>query len=201
MKISLALNLTPKVGLTKTVRKTQGVFIMKLTLEDKIKIIELRKQGIGYGTIAKLFKVTDSVIKMVWYRHERHGIDGLIHPPKNRKYSAELKLEIINRVYQGESKVSLAAEYNLPGAGTIVSWMKKYEELGYNELEGKQGRPRGRPKIMTKKEKKDTPLSKSEREEFNELKKKLEYLEMENEVLKKLDALVKERLKQQKKKK
>ena len=174
---------------------------MKLALEDKIKIIELRKQGIGYGTIAKLFKVTDSVIKMVWYRHERHGIDGLIHPPNNRKYSAELKIEIIRRVFDGESKSSLAAEYNLPGAGTIVSWMKKYEELGYNGLEGKQGRPRGRPKIMTKKEKKDTPLSKSEREEFNELKKKLEYLEMENEVLKKLDALVKERLKQQKKKK
>ena len=31
--------------------------------------------------------------------------------------------------------------------------MKKYEELGYNGLEGKQGIPRGRPKIMTKKEK------------------------------------------------
>ena len=76
--------------------------------------------------------------------------------------------------------------------------MKKYEELGYNGLEG---RPRGRPKIMTKEEKKNTPLTKNERDEFNELKKKLEYLEMENEVLKKLDALVKERLKQQKRKK
>ena len=79
--------------------------------------------------------------------------------------------------------------------------MKKYEEIGYNGLEGKQGRPRGRPKIMTKKEKKNTPLTNEEREEFNQLKKKLKYLEMENEVLKKLDALVKERLKQQGKKK
>ena len=120
---------------------------------------------------------------------------------KNKKYSSELKLEIIKRVFQGESKSSLAAEYNLPGAGTIVSWMKKYEELGYNGLEGKQRRPRGRPKIMTREEKKNTPLTKNERDEFNELKKKLEYLEMENEVLKKLDALVTERLKQQKKKK
>ena len=96
---------------------------MKLTLEDKKKIIELREQGIGYGTIAKLFKVKDSVIAMIWYRYKKHGIEGIKHPSKNRKYSAELKLEIINRAYQGESKSSLAAEYNLPGPGTIISWM------------------------------------------------------------------------------
>ena len=174
---------------------------MKLTLEDKIKIIELRKQGIGYGIIAKRFKVAYKLIQTIWYAYELHGIEGIKHPPKNKKYSAEFKLEIINRVLQGETKTRLAAEYNLPGSGTIVSWMKKYEELGYNGLEGKQGRPRGRPKIMTKEEKKNTPLTKNERDEFNELKKKLEYLEMENEVLKKLDALVKERLKQQKRKK
>ena len=174
---------------------------MKLTLEDKIKIIELRKQGIGYGTIAKRFKVRDTTIEGIWYRYEKHGIEGINHPSKNRKYSARLKLEIINRVLQGESKTRLAALYNLPGPGTIVLWMKKYEELGYNGLEGEQGRPRGRPNIMTKEEKKNTPLNNEEREELIRLRKEKEYLEMENAYLKKLDALVKERLKQQKKKK
>lgn len=174
---------------------------MKLTLEDKIKIIELRKQGMGYGTIAKQFKVERKLIQTILYAYELHGIEGIKHPPKNRKYSAELKLEIINRVFQGESKARLAAEYNLPGPGTIVLWMKKYEELGYNGLEGKQGRPRGRPKIMTKEEKKNTPLTNDEREELVRLRKEKEYLEMENAYLKKLDALVTERLKQQKRKK
>ena len=161
----------------------------------------MREKGIGYGTIAKQFKVRDTTIERIWYHYEKHGIEGIKHPSKNKKYSTELKLEIINRVFQGESKTFLAAEYNLPGPGTIVLWMKKYEELGYNGLEGKQGRPRGRPKIMIKEEKKNTPLTNDEREEFNQLKKKLEYLEMENEVLKKLDALVKERLNQQGKRK
>ena len=174
---------------------------MKLTMEDKIKIIKLREHGLSYRTIAKQFNVKHSLIQRIWYTHELHGIEGIKHLPKNRKYSAELKLEIINRVYKGESKSSLAAEYNLPGAGTIVSWMKKYEELGYNGLEGKQGRPRGRPKIMTKEEKKNTPLTNDEREELIRLRKEKEYLEMENAYLKKLDALVKERLKQQGKKK
>ena len=77
---------------------------MKLTLEDKIKIIELRKQGIGYGIIAKQFNVADNVICKIWYKYELHGIEGIKHPPKNKKYSAELKLEIINRVLQGETK-------------------------------------------------------------------------------------------------
>ena len=174
---------------------------MRLTIEDKKRIIELKKQGIGHETIAKRFKVAKKRIQTIWYAYELHGLEGIKHPPKNKKYSADLKLEVINRVFQGESKTRLAAEYNLPGAGTIVLWMKKYEELGYNGLEGKQGRPPGRPKIMTKKEKKNTPLTNEEREELIRLRKEKEYLEMENEVLKKLDALVKERLKQQGKKK
>ena len=174
---------------------------MKLTMEDKIKIIELKEKGWSNRTIAKQFNVPYASIKVIYDKFKIHGIDGLIHPPKNRKYSADLKLEIIERVLHGETKARLAAEYNLPGAGTIVLWMKKYEELGYNGLEGKQGRPRGGLNIMAKEEKKNTPLTKNEREEYNELKKKLEYLEMENEYLKKLDALVKQRLEQQRKKK
>ena len=174
---------------------------MRLTIEDKKRIIELKKQGIGHETIAKRFKVAKKRIQTIWYAYELHGLEGIKHPPKNKKYSADLKLEVINRVFQGESKTRLAAEYNLPGAGTIVLWMKKYEELGYNGLEGKQGIPTGRPKIMTKKEKKNTPLTNEEREELIRLRKEKEYLEMENAYLKKLDALVKERLKQQKKKK
>ena len=174
---------------------------MKFTIEDKLKIIKLREQGLGYIAIAKQFDVRCSTIRRILSRYELHGLEGIKHPFKNRKYSAEFKLEVINRAYQGESKSRLSFEYNLPGECIIISWMKKYEELGYNGLEGKQGRPRGRPNIMTKEEKKNTPLTNDEREEFDQLKKKLEYLEMENEVLKKLDALVKERLKQQGKKK
>ena len=178
---------------------------MKLTLEDKLKIIELRQQGYSYEMIGKQFKVRDSTIKIIWYCYKEHEVEGIIHPPKNRIYSAELKLEIINKVFQGESKTSLAAKYNLAGPGTIVLWMKKYEELGYNGLESK---PKGRPKSMPRKPKKETktikdntPLTNEEREELIRLRKEKEFLEMENAYLKKLDALVKKRLKQQEKKK
>ena len=174
---------------------------MKLTLEEKMKIVELKQQGVGYKTIAKQFKVTYSLIQNIWYTYSIHGVKGIMHPPNNRKYSVDLKLEIIKRVYNGESQTRLAAEYNIHGPGTIYSWMKKYEKMGYNGLKRKKGRPRGRPKIMTKEKNENTRLSNDEREELIRLRKEKEYLEMENAYLKKLDALVKKRLKQQRKKK
>ena len=49
---------TPKVGLDKHLEKNLGVFIMaKLTTEDKIKIIELYKQGYGANLISKKMNI------------------------------------------------------------------------------------------------------------------------------------------------
>lgn len=91
--------------------------------------------------------------------------------------------------------------------------MKKYVELGYNSLTNKQGRPKN---IMSPKEtnketngiSNSTPLIDSERAEYEELKKKYELLkkekeqsDMELDLLKKLNALVQQRKKQQTKKK
>ncbi len=118
---------------------------------------------------------------------------------------------IIKQVYEGKSKTSLAAEYNLPGAGTIVAWIHKYEELGYNGLISKR---KGRPKKNMNPEKEEktnvvnsSPLTDQERKEFEELKRQYDILkkekelsDMENEFLKKLDALVQERLKRERKK-
>ena len=82
--------------------------------------------------------------------------------------------------------------------------MHKYEELGYNGLISKR---KGRPKKDMNPEKEEktktvnsSPLTDQERKEFEELKKKYEEVQMENEFLKKLDALVQERLKREKKK-
>ena len=172
---------------------------MKLTIEDKKKIIEIyTTEGIGYSKIGKRIGCSSKVVEFVIKQYKIHGDESLYRKKKNNNYSFEFKKNIIDRFIKGESITSLTIEFNLNTTSTIRRWIKIYNELGYNGLEG---RPRGRPKIMTKKEKKNTPLTNEEREEFDQLKKKLEYLEMENEVLKKLDALVKERLKRQEKKK
>ena len=184
---------------------------MKLSLEDKIEIVKLYEDGLGYQSIADKFNVFHSTIYRIIKRYKINGLSSLKHPPKQQKYSLDFKMSIIRQVYEGRSKLSLAAEYNLPGSGTIVAWMHKYDELGYNGLISKR---KGRPKknMSPKKEEKtnavnSSPLTDSERKEFEELKSKYEILkkekemsDMENEFLKKLDALVQERLKRERKK-
>lgn len=178
---------------------------MKLNLNDKIEIIRLHyEEGLSTYNLEKLYNIKRSYIRTIINRYKHHGIASLKHPSKNKKYSADFKMMIIKQVYEGKSKTSLAAEYNLSGAGTIVQWMYKYEELGYNGLIAKQ---KGRPKKIMNPEKEEkttkvnsSPLTDSERKEFEELKKKYKEIEMENEFLKKLDALVRERLKRERKK-
>lgn len=184
---------------------------MKLSLEDKIEIVRLYEEvGLGYESISKKFNVRSSTIEGIIKRYKKHEIESLKHPHKNRSYSSEFKMMIIKKVYEGKSKTSLAAEYNLPGPGTIVAWMHKYEELGYNGLISKQGRTK--KNMNPEKEEKtnvvnSSPLTDSERAEFEELKRQYDILkkekelsDMENEFLKKLDALVQERLKRERKK-
>ncbi len=188
---------------------------MKLTFEDKIEIIRLYEgEHMTCGKLATKFKVYESTIDLVIQKYKQYGIKALMHPAKNKTYTADFKLMIIHEVYKGVSKSSLAVKYNLPGPGTIVLWMRKYDELGYNGLISKR---RGRPKkIMSPKqinietnEKIDsTPLTDSERAEYEELKKKYKLLkkekeqsDMEVDLLKKLNALVQQRKKQQTKKK
>ena len=173
---------------------------MKLTKEEKERIIELRKAGHSFRSIAKEIGIDFAGIKRIWYAYEIHGIEGVTYIEK-KKYSAEIKYEIINRIKNGETRTRLAAEYNIPGgAGTITGWMQKYEELGYNGLITKK---RGRPKMQKEEKKEIEPshLNDKERQELIELRGKNKYLEMENEYLKKLDALVQERLKQERKRK
>lgn len=88
---------------------------------------------------------------------------------KKNNYSFEFKKNIIERLKKGESITSLTIEFNLNTTSTIRRWIKIYNELGYNGLEE---RPRGKPKIMTKETKNNTPLTNGEREELIKLRKK-----------------------------
>ena len=51
---------TPKV---RFVSNFWGVFIMKLTYEDKVQIYELRKQGISYSKLSDMFDIQKSNLK------------------------------------------------------------------------------------------------------------------------------------------
>ena len=167
----------------------------KLTYEDKKEIIRLYdEEHYGYLSIAKKYKVNDTTISDIVRKYHLHGESSLTKH-KNRKYTAEIKLEVVTRALNGESKKSLSAEYNITRT-QIISWLKKYEEFGYNGLIDK---PKGRPPTM-KKEKK--PIDPNDKDAIiKEKEQRILELEAEVEALKKLRALVLQRNKQQTKKK
>ena len=89
------MNCTPKVRQKKS--NFWGVFIMKLTYEDKVQIYELRKQGQIFNQLSKRFGVDASGLKYMTRLIERYGIE-IIKKGKNCYYSPELKQEMIDKV-------------------------------------------------------------------------------------------------------
>ncbi|AAV61065.1 IS861, transposase (orf1), IS3 family, truncated [Streptococcus thermophilus LMG 18311] len=89
------MNCTPKVRQKKS--NFWGVFIMKLTYEDKVQIYELRKQGQTFNQLSKRFGVDASGLKYMTRLIERYGIE-IIKKGKNCYYSPELKQEMIDKV-------------------------------------------------------------------------------------------------------
>ena len=174
---------------------------MKLKLEDKLKIITMYEVGDSLSSISKKFKVSKSVIERIERQYREHGIESFKTKGKNMKYTTDFKMEIVNRVLNGESKTGIAAELCV-NEGMIHHWVKKYKELGYNGLTIKQGRPRK----MKDKNKQTKTVNNSNKlddkdKRIKELEERNAQLEMENDLLKKLRALVQQRNKQQDEKK
>ena len=105
------MNCTPKVRQKKS--NFWGVFIMKLTYEDKVQIYELRKQGQTFNQLSKRFGVVASELRYMKRLIERYGIE-IIKKGKNRYYSPELKQEMIDKVLLEDcSQQSVCLDYGL----------------------------------------------------------------------------------------
>ena len=105
------MNCTPKVRQKQS--NFWGVFIMKLTYEDKVQIYELRKQGQTFNQLSKRFGVDASGLRYMTRLIERYGIE-IIKKGKNRYYSPELKQEMIDKVLlEGCSQQSVCLDYGL----------------------------------------------------------------------------------------
>ena len=118
------------------------------------------------------------------------GIDGLKHSPISKKWTPEKRFELVARVLAGNS-IRLVAKNAHIDSGQLYQWVRRYNEKGMDGLQCKKGRPTD--KIIMSKKTKKSKLSVSEQEELKLLRERNEYLEMENEYLKKLDALVSKR--------
>ena len=128
---------------------------------------------------------------------------------KNRKYSPEFKISCIIDMREHHLSYSETARKYLCEKGqenNFKNSLKLWERIFLEEGEaGLYKERRGRTTKMDnpkkgKKKKLDKQLKQDLIAENQQLKERIEQLEMENEYLKKLDALVRKRLQNQKKK-
>ena len=147
----------------------------------------------GYGSTAKYFNIPSLETVRRWCKHYKvHGIVGIVKN-KNNKYDGKFKMKVVEYMHENHLSASeTAINFNLPQEGAVLKWERIYYEEGPQALfEKRRGRPR---KMSSKKNKKNV-------NENEDLLEEVQRLRMENEYLKKLNALVQERIKRENKKK
>lgn len=160
----------------------------KYDYDFRLRCVEAVLAGRGsISSIAKGNGIMKSSLQLWLKFYETYGEPGL-KSRVNRRYDAHFKMTVLRTVELEKLSLKEAcARFNIASASVIINWRKAYES------EGKPGlipKPKGRAPTMKQpiKRKKKEPNRPLTREE--ELLKENEYLRAENELLKKLQALV-----------
>ena len=157
----------------------------KHSLSEKLKVVELYCSGCGSTTISNKLGIHCSIVNN-WLRiYQTNGVLAL-EKGKSSLLSLELKQEAVKDVLEKSlSFESVALKYHM-SKSAVYSWTQQVKSHGYESLSQiKRGRP---PKDMGR------PKKKLPETEFEKLQEELLYLRAENAYLKKLRALVQERI-------
>ena len=160
---------------------------VKYDYSFKLECVELvLEKSYSYEAVSKLRGLNESNIRKWVAFYNKYGKIGLL-PRKNQNYSVDFKIRVLKSIKERVLSLREASvEFNIPTVSVIVKWQKDFAKFG---LEGLKSKSRGRPKSMSnfkrKKRKSDKPLTREE-----ELLQEIEILRCENDLLKKLQALI-----------
>lgn len=158
----------------------------KHSIEEKLQTVELYGQGYGCWLISKKLSINLSVIRC-WLRLYRYkGLDGLVQPSKPLLTNTFRQIAVQDYLDNKLSYVQASLKYGVSDHA-IADWVKKAKNHGISSLSdikhnGRASKTMGRPK------------KKEPETELEKLQAELEYVRAENAYLKKLKALVEERI-------
>ena len=164
----------------------------KYLLKTKLEAVDLYQRGFSTKEIQEKLHITSRRSIDGWINnYQQYGNRGLEKSFSKTRYSGQFKLEVLNwRKEHSASYQITANHFNIKQLSTIANWQRKLNEGGVDALFIKQGRPlMHKKKIKAKKHK----YTSQELTELERLRLENRALHVENEYLKKLDALVQKR--------
>jgi transposase len=171
-----------------------GAFFMrKYTYEQRLKaVLDVAERYMSCRAVAKQLGCGKSIVHRWVQQYEQHGVEGLIQ--KHGTYTGEFKLHVVEYMQENHLSISQTAVlFGIPGDATVGKWVKVYYEEGPQALyRENRGQKNDMPTNKSKKEKMNKEKSNPESQEG--LIAEIERLRMENAYLKKLNALVQERI-------
>ena len=157
----------------------------KHCLSDYLRYMHMLEDGYSFYYICDHYGSDAKLLKVLWHRYQKFGMDGLKKRP-NFHATFEIKKEIVLDIEENRLTLHAASIKYGPNPDTIKEWLRKYRAEGLSGLECIK--KRDRPPGMGRPRKNSKPLTELER-----LRKENQELKTENALLKKVRALVEER--------
>lgn len=167
--------------------------MIKYSNEFKLEVVKYCiEEHHGRNDAAKRFNIPSSTPIKEWIRkYKEHGPEGLLKQ-LNSSYSGDFKQSVVEYMHNNHLSATETAVHFRIQTPVVLKWERIYYEEGPQALfEERRGRRR---KMGSKKNNKVI-------DENEDLLEEIQRLRMENEYLKKLNALVQERIKRENKKK
>ena len=163
--------------------------------EFKLEVVNCYLEGKsgGYLEIAKKFLIPSTLTVRKWVKkYQKHGLKGLLK--NNIKYDGNFKQHVIKYMHKNHlSTFETCVKFNLGDHNVVNRWKNIYYKEGPHALfEERRGRRNMNSKPIKKNLSKDTE---------KDLIAENQRLKIENEYLKKLNALVQERIQRENPKK
>ena len=166
----------------------------KYSNEFKLEVVNyVLNNNIGVNSAAKKYSIPYEHVRRWIKRYQIYGVEGLLM--KKGSYDGSFKQNVVEYMHTNHLSCSeTALKFGIPQDATVGRWERIYYEEGPQALYENK---RGRRKNMSSKPRK----KKLSKEIEEDLIAENQRLRIENEYLKKLNALVQERIKQENKKK
>ncbi len=159
----------------------------KHSYEERLAAVNLVVQeGLSFYEASRISGIARTPIQRWVLLYKQFGPEGLLL--KHGTYDGTFKVSVVE--YMHENHLSLtqtAAKFGVPQASTVGKWERIYYEEG---PQGLYQDNRGRKSKMSS----DKPKKKLNQQTEEDLIAEVQRLRMENEYLKKLQALVQERI-------